>query len=118
MACDFEEWIIRSNEDFAMKRLNDATAKEWDNVALDTLPRDIQVGGDHYKQGSIQPMEYIMANDLGFAEGNVVKYITRHRLKNGIEDVKKARHYLDFILKEYLDYEASEKKYEDEQGIY
>ena len=97
--------------------LNEATAREWDKAA-NIIPKDTQVGGDHYTKGSIQPIEYIMANDLGFAEGNVVKYVTRHKYKNGIEDIKKARHYLDFILREYLDYEASEKKYEEDEGIY
>lgn len=60
-----------------------------------------QVGGSHY-QLAIQPVDYIHANKLTFLEGNVVKYVTRHRKKNGAEDVKKAIHYLQMILeKEY-----------------
>lgn len=60
-----------------------------------------QVGGSHY-QLTIQPVDYIHANKLTFLEGNVVKYVTRHRKKNGAEDVKKAIHYLQMILeKEY-----------------
>lgn len=61
---------------------------------------DHQVGGDHYKVQSIQPIEYILANELNFCEGNVVKYITRWSYKNGIEDLKKARHYLDFLIED------------------
>lgn len=57
-----------------------------------------QVGGTHYNQ-AIQPIEYIHANSLDFMEGNVVKYITRHRAKGGKEDIKKAIHYLEMILK-------------------
>lgn len=59
--------------------------------------KDKQVGGTHYKQG-IQPFEYIRANDLDFFEGNCIKYVTRHRKKNGAEDIKKAIHYLEEIL--------------------
>ncbi len=59
---------------------------------------DTQVDGDHYKTKAIQPVEYIHANNLGFCEGNVVKYITRWRDKNGIKDLEKARHYLDILI--------------------
>lgn len=52
---------------------------------------------DHY-QFEIQPVEYIMKNGLGFCEGNVVKYISRWKLKNGREDLLKARHYIDILL--------------------
>ena len=59
---------------------------------------DVQVGGTHYKDCAIQPIEYIHANKLGFAEGNVVKYITRHRQKHGADDVRKVIHYCQLLL--------------------
>jgi len=58
----------------------------------------VQEGGEHYRIGNIQPIEFIHANNLGFCEGNVVKYVTRHLYKNGAEDLKKARHYIDLLL--------------------
>jgi hypothetical protein len=58
---------------------------------------DIQVGGNHY-QLPIQPIEYIHKNGLGFIEGNVIKYITRHRNKNGKQDLLKAKHYIDLLI--------------------
>lgn len=58
-----------------------------------------QVGGTHYDQDKIQPVDYINSNNLDFFEGNVVKYVTRHKNKNGIEDIKKAMHYLQYIAK-------------------
>lgn len=61
---------------------------------------NIQHGGDHYKSKGIQPWEYIVANNIGFFEGNVIKYITRYKDKNGLEDLKKARHYLDFLIEQ------------------
>lgn len=57
-----------------------------------------QVGGSHYKVLSIQPTEYIIKNGLGFCEGNVVKYATRYKLKGGVEDLMKARHYIDMLI--------------------
>ena len=65
---------------------------------------DKQESGDHYKDKSIQPIVYIHANDLGFCEGNVVKYVTRHKSKNGAADIRKAIHYLELLLElEYKD---------------
>jgi len=59
---------------------------------------DHQEGGTHYAKLKIQPIEYIHANGLGFAEGSVIKYVTRWRDKNGIADLKKARHFLDLLI--------------------
>lgn len=63
---------------------------------------DVQVGGDHYKKMGIQPVEYITANNLGYFEGNVLKYITRWKTKGGVADLKKARHYLDLHIESLL----------------
>lgn len=57
-----------------------------------------QEGGQHYKDKAIQPIVYIHANKLGFCEGNVVKYITRHKEKNGAEDIRKVIHYCELLL--------------------
>jgi hypothetical protein len=106
--------------------IDDATPEEWDalrrlnwdytktcgtDFKKDTiydeyLPKGTtafktQVGGSHYKDFKIQPTEYILANNLGFLEGNVIKYVTRYKSKNGVEDIDKAIHYLQ-ILKESL----------------
>jgi hypothetical protein len=57
-----------------------------------------QVGGAHYSVKAIQPWDYIIANDLGYLEGNVVKYVSRWKDKGGIEDLKKAQHYLQKLI--------------------
>tara|TARA_R110000772_G_scaffold199261_1_gene309875 strand:+ start:173 stop:388 length:216 start_codon:yes stop_codon:yes gene_type:complete len=57
-----------------------------------------QEGGSHYKDFVIQPVEYIYANGLSYLEGNVVKYVTRHRKKGGVDDIRKAIHYLELII--------------------
>lgn len=74
---------------------------------------DKQEGGSHYKDMAIQPAEFIMANDIGFCEGNVIKYVCRHELKNGVEDLKKARHYLDMKI-EQLEREAVAQEFHDD----
>lgn len=55
---------------------------------------DLQIGGDHYRQLNIQPWDYIVQNDLGFLEGQVIKYVTRWKDKGGVADLEKARHCL------------------------
>lgn len=56
-----------------------------------------QVGGDHYNT-KISPIQYILANKIGFVEGNVIKYVSRYRKKGGVEDLKKAVHYLQLLI--------------------
>lgn len=69
-------------------------------------PLDKQVGGSHYKGEAIQPVEYIHSNNLNFFEGNVVKYVTRHRSKGGAYDLQKAIHFLEMMIElEYGDEE-------------
>ena len=57
---------------------------------------ETMIGGGHYML-PIQPVDYILKNNLGFLEGNVIKYVTRHKTKNGVEDINKAIHYLELI---------------------
>jgi Protein of unknwon function (DUF3310) len=57
-----------------------------------------QIGGIHYKNNAIQPVEYIHANHLGYCEGNVIKYVSRWKQKNGIPDLEKAKHYLEILI--------------------
>lgn len=57
-----------------------------------------QQGGNHYRKRAIQPIEYIHANNIPFAEGNVIKYVTRWRDKDGIKDLKKAKHYIELLI--------------------
>ena len=58
----------------------------------------IQHGGTHYKDKAVQVWDYIAANNLGYFEGNIVKYVSRWKDKNGVEDLKKAMHYLQKLI--------------------
>ena len=68
------------------------------NKPVIVKPDAIQVGGDHYKDNRIQVWDAIHDWNLGYFSGNVVKYVARHTKKGGLEDLKKARHYLDKLI--------------------
>jgi hypothetical protein len=57
-----------------------------------------QVGGGHYKSMKIQPIEFVLANELGFCEGNIIKYTCRYKQKGGVEDLKKVIHYAQLLI--------------------
>lgn len=73
-------------------------------------PSDNQVGGSHYKSFAIDPLTYIEANGLGFCEGNIIKYASRWKFKNGTEDLKKVIHYAQTLI------EFEEKKIESSRN--
>lgn len=57
-----------------------------------------QIGGTHYKDKAIQPWDYIIANNLGYLEGNIVKYISRWKDKGGVDDLRKVIHYAQKLI--------------------
>ena len=63
------------------------------------IANDRQVSGAHYKT-EIQPWDFIVANKLGYLEGNIIKYVCRYKEKNGIVDLHKAQHYLEKLIEE------------------
>lgn len=89
-----------------MGSIDDATAEEWyKNLNIRPEPgrklasaNDRQVGGEHYASKQVQPWDYIIANNLGYLEGNIVKYVSRWKDKGGVEDLRKARHYIDKLI--------------------
>jgi hypothetical protein len=70
-----------------------------------------QVGGDHYQKSELQPWDIFLAWGLDPWAANVVKYILRFPHKNGLEDLQKAKHYVDFLIKHYD--EVNEKYYQE-----
>lgn len=69
--------------------------------AAPTDPLDVQIGGDHYKDMRIQPVQFIVANNIGFLEGCIIKRVCRWRMKGGRVDLEKAKHELDLLLELY-----------------
>ena len=92
---DNESLYVREKDDFFEKFVEVVDSKNKN-------PLQTQVGGSHYKDLKIQPIEYIHANGFDFLTSNVIKYASRHKNKNGAQDIRKAIHYCQLILK--LDY--------------
>ena len=77
---------------------DDPLATPDDGRVQVSLANDTQIDGGHYKFRAIQPWDYIIANNIPYLEGNIIKYVTRWRDKGGKKDLEKARHYLDKLL--------------------
>lgn len=99
-------WIKKSIPEKTLLTVDEAL----DNLQKETTVKsalDKQEGGNHYKVMKIQPIEYAYANNLGMLEGNVIKYVSRHKLKDKAKDIRKAIHSLELILQ--LEYPESNK---------
>jgi hypothetical protein len=57
-----------------------------------------QIGGNHYLKYKIAPVEFIIKNNIGFVEGNIIKYILRFKEKGGVQDLLKAKHYIELLI--------------------
>jgi hypothetical protein len=77
---------------------NDIIAYRLSETQKESGALSEQIGGNHYKQFKIQPVEYIHANGLGFCQGNVIKYVTRYKDKGGVSDLEKAKHFIDLLI--------------------
>jgi hypothetical protein len=80
------------------KKIDEAIKKGLEGLEKSKSALDVQVGGGHYKNYKIQPVEFITKNNLGFCEGNAIKYLCRWREKNGLQDLKKAIHYINLLI--------------------
>ena len=95
--------LYRSSNREEDMRMNKDCIKEFNDRANKQNPLSIQEGGDHYKNMKIQPIEFIHANNIPFIEGAAIKYLCRHKNKNGIEDLKKASHLIGILIQlEYM----------------
>lgn len=98
-----------------LENIRKAAKKMWAKrravrrVALDESLADIhgaspvaanerQVGGNHYKGCKIEPWDFATANGLDFMQGSVIRYVVRYKDKNGIEDLEKAKHYIEKMI--------------------
>lgn len=61
-------------------------------------PLTKQVGGNHYQGFAIAPIDFVQKNNLGFIEGNIIKYVCRFRKKNGKQDLEKAKHFIEMLI--------------------
>jgi len=95
----YDPMKIENRDKYILRRMTQDTVKKIERNALEQ-----QVGGKHYRECEIQPVEYIVKNNLDFLEGNIVKYVTRHRTKGeGKKDIEKVIHYAQLILEMHYD---------------
>lgn len=73
----------------------------YNEIYFQIVNNEDNINPSHYLDFEIPPTEYIIKNNLDFLEGNVIKYVTRHKLKNKEEDIKKAIKYLEIMLENY-----------------
>ena len=76
----------------------EAHTEEAKTIRQEAKATDTQIGGNHYTKLAIQPMRYSMENGLDALQHTVIKYVTRFRDKNGIEDLEKAKHCIDMLI--------------------
>lgn len=99
MAMAAETWYDHKTR---VKLLHHSLKNEHDSGNESNNPLDMQEGGNHYKKYPIQPIVFCHANKIPPLESSIIKYVVRHKDKNGLEDLKKARHTIDILIK--LDY--------------
>ena len=88
-----------SSSDHWFHRCNMETMTQFEAVQTVESPAlEVQIGGDHYKAMKIQPIEFINKNNLNYCQGNIIKYVTRYKAKNGKQDLEKAKHYIDLLI--------------------
>jgi hypothetical protein len=75
-----------------------AKVREVNQPVMRDRANEQQIGGEHYAVKAIQPWDFIIANNIGYLEGNIIKYISRWKDKGGVEDLKKAQHYLQKLI--------------------
>jgi hypothetical protein len=86
------------NHDKIKQYLDEVQQQHILQVGAAIRANEQQVGGEHYAVKAIQPWDFIIANNIGYLEGNIIKYISRWKDKGGVEDLKKAQHYLQKLI--------------------
>jgi hypothetical protein len=86
--------------------IDEATPQEWDNTSKTTYTVNPVTKPEHYNKGGIEAIDYIkqqLATGFGdYCCGNVMKYLHRYKYKNGVEDLRKARQYLDWLIEDMV----------------
>lgn len=95
---------IASSQDYSLRQL---AGQDFASCVIASKPSPKMPSAEsiespkHYTNGSIETWDYIVSQKLGYLEGNVIKYVTRYKHKNGLEDLLKAQAYLTKLIKEY-----------------
>jgi hypothetical protein len=90
--------VKESNMSYTFKITDTIVNEGIERIGAAIRANEQQVGGAHYAVKAIQPWDFIIANNIGYLEGNIIKYISRWKDKGGVEDLKKAQHYLQKLI--------------------
>ena len=93
-----EKAIAKNSDLFETKVTEKESFGEFHAEEADLKASETQIAGNHYSKLRIQPMRYALENELNYGQANAVKYITRYKDKNGIEDLKKAIHCIELLI--------------------
>lgn len=102
----FDDRKLERVEPFANAYTHPVTDPDGHVIEPTTAPYDAVKNPPHYAQYAIQPIEFTLKNKLGFCEGNVIKYVCRYNLKDGMQDLEKAREYIDILIAAHKEREA------------
>ena len=89
-------WNVWNNNGLLYR--NGIWVERLEEEEVNIKPSQTQIGGRHYSDMTIQPIEFIHKNGLSFIQGNIIKYVCRYKSKGGIEDLNKAKHYIDLLI--------------------
>ena len=87
----------------ALPLVDDNTSREELDMLRKPLEKEEVTNPTHYNERKMEPLDYIIANELDFLEGNIIKYITRYTYKGGVNDLLKARTYLEKLIERERD---------------
>ena len=87
---------MQANGYIRLDKTKDPINKEFPHKILKATEQ--QVGGDHYKQFKIQPAEFCYINNIPYLEATAIKYLCRWRNKGGVQDLQKAKHFIDLLI--------------------
>ena len=94
----------------ARTSLNDATPEEWDSILTTNIKKSSDVINPNYYKKGIETIDYIESKEMCYLEGNVVKYISRYKEKNGVEDLRKCKWYVEKLIERVTKIEQGEKR--------
>lgn len=94
----YEESALSAKSADSLSNILQKTCTARKSTAQDVCNVEDVEKQKHYTVFVIQPMEFIGRNKLGFLEGNIIKYVCRYQFKNKLQDLRKAKHYLEKLI--------------------
>lgn len=92
----FDNWFVWNTN--GVLYCNGIWVERLEEEEINIKASETQIGGSHYSNMAIQPTEFIHKNNLSFIQGNIIKYVCRYKSKGGIQDLNKAKHYIDLLI--------------------